>query len=596
MNADEVKALQLRVEASVELARRDLKSLMGDVEQFRTRADSSLSAVDASFGKLSGTIGLIKGGLAGVVASLGVQSFVGAGRAILQFADDLDAAATQANINVERYQTLRESLRVLEVDAEKADKIFKTLSDTLGAVQSGTAAEGAIKALDRMGVYTRILSGEITTTDGLLDAIAESATRFGTAAQFTSAVVDLVGRKIGVDLAAALRDGGKALKENEQNFRDAGGVVTDEYVQRLADANEAIDRFVSNSKSRLTIWAGETIGFFQEVGDRAEPVIQRILSATDRALGVKASPPKVDKAKQREAQMAADQRALAALSPDTDAYNRLYSRYIDAYGEAPTITVVGRRKIAPPDKAAPGGGRVSPKRPAPRQFSPNEIRMGLDRPDEKLPAVLEEAIPLFDKIDERLGSVGDNFSAIAATVTDISQVEIIDIDALEDARDIAQGFTRDLSYGIADVLTGSAKIGDVLVVSFKRAAAALIESRIFDLLGGNSGGGFVNNVFGALIGGRSFGGFFANGGTLGAGKWGIAGERGPEPIIGPATVIPNHALGGFSGGLVLNVDARGASDPAMIEAAARRGAMMGLSEAGNAARRMSRPKLRGGLG
>jgi lambda family phage tail tape measure protein len=35
-----------------------------------------------------------------------------------------------------------------------------------------------------------------------------------------------------------------------------------------------------------------------------------------------------------------------------------------------------------------------------------------------------------------------------------------------------------------------------------------------------------------------FGGFFANGGTLGAGKWGIAGERGPEIVSGPANISP----------------------------------------------------------
>jgi hypothetical protein len=41
--------------------------------------------------------------------------------------------------------------------------------------------------------------------------------------------------------------------------------------------------------------------------------------------------------------------------------------------------------------------------------------------------------------------------------------------------------------------------------------------------------------------GNFFGGFFANGGMLGAGKFGIAGENGPEFIGGPASVTP---LGG----------------------------------------------------
>jgi hypothetical protein len=36
----------------------------------------------------------------------------------------------------------------------------------------------------------------------------------------------------------------------------------------------------------------------------------------------------------------------------------------------------------------------------------------------------------------------------------------------------------------------------------------------------------------------NFGGMFANGGMLGAGKWGIAGEAGPEIISGPAQITP----------------------------------------------------------
>jgi lambda family phage tail tape measure protein len=60
---------------------------------------------------------------------------------------------------------------------------------------------------------------------------------------------------------------------------------------------------------------------------------------------------------------------------------------------------------------------------------------------------------------------------------------------------------------------------------------------------GSSIGGIVNTVSSlgsSLFSGISnfFGGFFANGGTLGAGKWGIAGENGPEIISGPATVTP----------------------------------------------------------
>ena len=51
------------------------------------------------------------------------------------------------------------------------------------------------------------------------------------------------------------------------------------------------------------------------------------------------------------------------------------------------------------------------------------------------------------------------------------------------------------------------------------------------------GGGFFGSILSSF-----FGGFFANGGTLGANKFGIAGERGPELITGPATVTPLDQL------------------------------------------------------
>jgi len=64
---------------------------------------------------------------------------------------------------------------------------------------------------------------------------------------------------------------------------------------------------------------------------------------------------------------------------------------------------------------------------------------------------------------------------------------------------------------------------------------------IGDILGGIGGAiGGIGGVLGDVIGGIGdiFGGFFAKGGTLGAGKVGIAGESGPELITGPATVTP----------------------------------------------------------
>lgn len=61
-----------------------------------------------------------------------------------------------------------------------------------------------------------------------------------------------------------------------------------------------------------------------------------------------------------------------------------------------------------------------------------------------------------------------------------------------------------------------------------------------------SPGGLASSGFGtgAAFGNLDFGGFFADGGFLEPGKWGIAGERGPEPIYGGRTGATVQPAGG----------------------------------------------------
>lgn len=77
-----------------------------------------------------------------------------------------------------------------------------------------------------------------------------------------------------------------------------------------------------------------------------------------------------------------------------------------------------------------------------------------------------------------------------------------------------------------------------------------------------------------------FGGFFADGGRLGAGKWGVAGEAGPELISGPANITPMSKMGGGSTNVTYNIvanDARSfkemlAADPSFIYGLTMQGA------------------------
>lgn len=177
----------------------------------------------------------------------------------------LDESSKQAGVAVERYQTLTQGLLRLGVAPQQADSALRALNNTLVEVQSGTAAKGATAALDKMGVSSKILSGEITTADGLLDAIATSSKKFGTEAQFTAALIDVLGKSAGQDLATALQDGGVALRQQEEDVRAAGAVIKEEYVQALNEAQKQIDDFTLSMTNKITIWAGVSVAELQRV-------------------------------------------------------------------------------------------------------------------------------------------------------------------------------------------------------------------------------------------------------------------------------------------------------------------------------------------
>lgn len=79
-------------------------------------------------------------------------------------------------------------------------------------------------------------------------------------------------------------------------------------------------------------------------------------------------------------------------------------------------------------------------------------------------------------------------------------------------------------------LTGEGMFGQLMGVSGKNGNTGGLLGM---LAGGLSGGGGFGGI------GKLFSGFFADGGSIPAGKFGIVGERGPEMVAGPATVTPN---------------------------------------------------------
>jgi len=93
-----------------------------------------------------------------------------------------------------------------------------------------------------------------------------------------------------------------------------------------------------------------------------------------------------------------------------------------------------------------------------------------------------------------------------------------------------------VSSNLSSVLKGTKSFKDALIDLGSQA----ISGQLGNLISGGGFGGGSGGGLGSLIGPAMslFGGFFGKGGKLPKGKFGIAGESGPELITGPATITP----------------------------------------------------------
>lgn len=91
---------------------------------------------------------------------------------------------------------------------------------------------------------------------------------------------------------------------------------------------------------------------------------------------------------------------------------------------------------------------------------------------------------------------------------------------------------------LSDVMRGLEQ--DILRIITRKLITEPLGNAITGFLGGGggaSGGGFLSSLFS---------GFFATGGYIPPGRWGMTGERGPEPVFGGrtgVTVQPNSSMG-----------------------------------------------------
>jgi hypothetical protein len=126
------------------------------------------------------------------------------------------------------------------------------------------------------------------------------------------------------------------------------------------------------------------------------------------------------------------------------------------------------------------------------------------------------------------------------------------IAAMDDFRDTFEDSVVDVVTGAQSISDAFKNMADQVIQQITRIIAQQLTASLFGdpgTTGGGSAGGWLGQVFGALIGGKKY----AGGTDFAPGGMSLVGERGPEIVNLPrgAQVIPNHKMGGAN--IVINI-------------------------------------------
>ena len=152
-----------------------------------------------------------------------------------------------------------------------------------------------------------------------------------------------------------------------------------------------------------------------------------------------------------------------------------------------------------------------------------------------LNGLLQQGVIEHDTYDRAVKQLQDEFSEAVPAADEFGTALM----------SIGQTIMDTLGSAIEGLISGTMSLKDAfksmtasVAQQLSQLAAQLVKSSIFKLLGMLAGGMAGGGGAGLNFGGMTFGGLYADGGNLGSGKWGIAGENGPEIIHGPASVTP----------------------------------------------------------
>ena len=478
------------------------------------------NGVKQAQGSLAGLSNSLKGLAVGAAASAGAALAglsLAIGRSLTRM-DDLGKAAQKIGIPVDQLSKLEYAAKLSDVSLESLTTTLARFSRQLSEISAG-GQNDAGAALRAIGVSATDAQGQLRPTAAIIEDVAEKFATMRDGANKTALAIALFG-KSGAEMIPLLNGGREAIRAAGEELERFGGVVTPEAAKQAEQFNDNLTRLHEAAN-----------GVAQEV---TRDLLPSLITLTETLLElVKAGSP----ARQFLSDTAAFLEEWGPSLSNT-------RREIESITEA--LRYLGILDPKPLEIDIPGGNL-----PTATATKPPPL---IDAP-----ALAQKSKPGNDNEDKRKSTIEDIYGAGEA----VSALE----EAFKGATPEASLFSdsllligdtiqSSLSNALSGLISGTMSVKEAfasmaqdILATMADLAAQLAVNAAFKLLLGSLGGG---GGAGFNIGGMTFGGIYGDGGHLGSGQWGIAGERGPEIIHGPANITPMDKMGGGQMNVTVN--------------------------------------------
>jgi hypothetical protein len=474
-----------------------------DTAQFST-------GVEKAKGSLAGLTSSLKAFAAGAVGALSLGTVASSLKNAANRMDDLGKAAQKMGIPVEELSKLEYAARLADVGLGELQGSVARLSKGLAEMQQ--SGKGSVaEALQALNIAAVDAQGKLRPTGDIMADLAAKFAVMQDGAGKTAIAMALFG-KSGADLIPLLNGGREAIAGAGEELERFGGVVSEQAAVAAEEFNDNLTRLQVASESAT-----------QQI---AQALLPAAIDLTEAFLDfLNTGTPVVDMVESLRDWFAELTPFIESTRKEIELLTGVYQQFMGLIGKADQALP----KLQSDFDALWGGGKQTPadgkgSLPSARRTQEAPVMPTLGGSAKK-----EKTLTGYDREDWKVSA--ETFAS--------------EIDVAQDAvTGLADTVTESLGAALTGLANGTMSLKDAfldmsqsLMSELASLTSMLLKSGLMQILGVAGGGLFPQTGLGG------FGGFYAEGGTLGAGQWGIAGENGMEVVRGPASISPISAGG-----------------------------------------------------